>query len=85
MESLKKPARKPGVPNLDARLSHRDSADREGVHDPVALTRRRIRKALTGTRDEILDYEAVSGTMSAHTQDGTRAFVEKRKPQFQGH
>lgn len=34
-----------------------------------------------------LDYEGVAGTMSADTQDvreGTRAFIEKRKPVFKG-
>jgi 2-(1,2-epoxy-1,2-dihydrophenyl)acetyl-CoA isomerase len=54
----------------------------------VDLARRCIHKSLTSTLDEILDYEAVAGTMSAHTADareGTKAFVEKRKPQFKGH
>ena len=46
-----------------------------------------LAKALTSTLDEILDYEAVAATMSAHTEDareGTMAFVEKRKPEFKG-
>jgi 2-(1,2-epoxy-1,2-dihydrophenyl)acetyl-CoA isomerase len=53
----------------------------------VDLARRCIHKALNSTLDEILDYEAVAGTMSAHTVDareGTKAFVEKRKPVFKG-
>jgi 2-(1,2-epoxy-1,2-dihydrophenyl)acetyl-CoA isomerase len=53
----------------------------------VDLARRCIHKSLTSTLDEILDYEAVAGTMSAHTRDakeGTQAFVEKRKPHFTG-
>ncbi len=53
----------------------------------VDLARRFVYKALTSTLDEMLDYEAVASTMSAHTRDareGTRAFVEKRKPKFEG-
>jgi 2-(1,2-epoxy-1,2-dihydrophenyl)acetyl-CoA isomerase len=53
----------------------------------IDLARRCIHKALTSNLDEILDYEAVAGTMSAHTQDaqeGTKAFIEKRKPKFKG-
>lgn len=54
----------------------------------VDLARRFVYKALTSTLDEMLDYEAVAATMSAHTADareGTSAFVEKRKPEFKGH
>ncbi len=53
----------------------------------VDLARRFIHKSLTSTLDEMLDYEAVAATMSAHTEDareGTSAFVEKRKPVFKG-
>lgn len=53
----------------------------------VDLARRFIHKSLTSTLDEMLDYEAVASTMSAHTEDareGTAAFVEKRKPVFRG-
>jgi 2-(1,2-epoxy-1,2-dihydrophenyl)acetyl-CoA isomerase len=53
----------------------------------VDLARRCVHKALRATLDEMLDYEAVAGTMSAHTADareGTAAFVEKRKPKFTG-
>lgn len=53
----------------------------------VDLARRFIHKALTSNLDEMLDYEAVASTMSAHTQDareGTQAFLEKRKPAFKG-
>ncbi|MCC7077228.1 MAG: enoyl-CoA hydratase/isomerase family protein [Acidimicrobiia bacterium] len=53
----------------------------------VDLARRFVHKALTSTLDEMLDYEAVAATMSAHTADareGTSAFVEKRKPKFEG-
>ncbi len=53
----------------------------------IDLARRFIHKSLTSTLDEMLDYEAVAATLSAHTADareGTRAFIEKRKPEFQG-
>ena len=53
----------------------------------VDLARRCVYKALTGTLDEILDYEAVAGTITANTADaaeGTKAFVEKRKSVFHG-
>ncbi len=53
----------------------------------VDLARRFIYKSLNSNLDEMLDYEAVAATMSAHTLDareGTRAFVEKRKPKFEG-
>ncbi len=53
----------------------------------IDLARRCIHKSLTATLDEILDYEAVAGTLSSATEDareGTRAFVEKRKPKFIG-
>lgn len=53
----------------------------------VDLARRFVHKALTSTLDEMLDYEAVAAVLSAHTEDareGTKAFVEKRKPEFKG-
>lgn len=60
----------------------------EGPSVAVDLARRFVYKALTSNLDEMLDYEAVAATMSAHTADareGTSAFVEKRKPEFKGH
>ncbi|MDH3212173.1 MAG: enoyl-CoA hydratase-related protein [Myxococcales bacterium] len=54
----------------------------------IDLARRFIHKSLTSTLDEMIDYEAVAATMSSHTKDareGTRAFLEKRKPKFEGH
>jgi 2-(1,2-epoxy-1,2-dihydrophenyl)acetyl-CoA isomerase len=53
----------------------------------VDLARRFIYKSLTSTLEEMIDYEAVAATLSAHTEDareGTQAFVQKRKPQFKG-
>jgi len=60
----------------------------KGPSVAVDLARRFIHKSLTSTLDEMLDYEAVASTMSAHTRDaeeGTSAFVEKRKPEFKGY
>ncbi len=60
----------------------------KGPSVAVDLARRFIHKSLTSTLDEMLDYEAVAATMSAHTADareGTSAFVEKRPPVFKGH
>jgi 2-(1,2-epoxy-1,2-dihydrophenyl)acetyl-CoA isomerase len=60
----------------------------QGPSVAVDLARRFIHKSLTSTLDEMIDYEAVAATMSAHTKDakeGTRAFQEKRKPEFEGH
>ena len=54
----------------------------------VDLARRFIHKSLTSNLDEMIDYEAVAATLSAHTSDareGTSAFVEKREPEFKGH
>ena len=59
----------------------------QGPSVAVDLARRFIHKSLTSTLDEMLDYEAVAATMSAHTADareGTSAFVEKRQPRFEG-
>ena len=54
----------------------------------VDLARRFIHKSLTSTLEEMIDYEAVAATMSAHTADareGTSAFLEKRKAVFKGY
>jgi 2-(1,2-epoxy-1,2-dihydrophenyl)acetyl-CoA isomerase len=53
----------------------------------VDLARRFIHKSLGSSLEDMIDYEAVAATMSAHTEDareGTRAFVDKRKPEFRG-
>jgi 2-(1,2-epoxy-1,2-dihydrophenyl)acetyl-CoA isomerase len=59
----------------------------QGPSVAIDLARRFIHKSLTSTLDEILDYEAVAATMSAATYDareGTKSFLEKRKPEFKG-
>lgn len=60
----------------------------QGPSVAVDLARRCVYKAVNGgTLEEILDYEAVAGTITANTADaaeGTRSFVEKRKPVFKG-
>ena len=54
----------------------------------VDMARRLIHMSQVCTLEEILDYEAVAGTMVASAQDakeGTLAFMEKRKPVFTGY
>ena len=71
---------------LEAALEYARKLAR-GPSVAVDLARRFVHKALVSTLDEMLDYEAVAATMSAHTEDareGTKAFVEKRKPEFKG-
>jgi 2-(1,2-epoxy-1,2-dihydrophenyl)acetyl-CoA isomerase len=53
----------------------------------VDMARRLIHMSQVCTLEEILDYEAVAGTMVASTFDakeGTTAFMEKRKPVYRG-
>ena len=60
----------------------------QGPSVAVDLARRFIHKSLTSTLDEMLDYEAVASTLSSATRDareGTRSFLEKRKPEFKGY
>ena len=60
----------------------------QGPSVAVDIARRCVYKAANGaTLEEILDYEAVAGTITANTADaaeGTKSFVEKRKPVFKG-
>jgi 2-(1,2-epoxy-1,2-dihydrophenyl)acetyl-CoA isomerase len=60
----------------------------KGPSVAIDLARRFIHKALTSNLDEMLDYEAVAAVLSAYTRDareGTQAFIQKRKPQYQGY
>ncbi len=53
----------------------------------IDMARRLIYMSQVSTLEEILDYEAVAGTMTASTLDakeGTAAFLEKRKPVYRG-
>ncbi len=59
-----------------------------GASVAVDLARRFIHKSLSSTLDEMLDYEAIAGTVSAATRDareGTQSFLDKRKPKFEGY
>jgi 2-(1,2-epoxy-1,2-dihydrophenyl)acetyl-CoA isomerase len=71
---------------LQAALAYAKKLAR-GPSVAIDLGRRFIYKALNSSLDDMLDYEAVAGTMTAHTADareGTSAFIEKRKPEFKG-
>ncbi len=53
----------------------------------VDMARRLVYMSQTSTLEQMLDYEAVVGTMVASTLDakeGTAAFLEKRKPAYRG-
>ncbi len=53
----------------------------------VDMARRLIHRSQYATLEDILDYEAVAGTMVASAFDareGTQAFLEKRKPVYRG-
>ncbi|MEB2345760.1 MAG: enoyl-CoA hydratase-related protein [Deltaproteobacteria bacterium] len=72
--------------DLEAALAYARELAR-GPSVAIDLARRFVWKSLRASLDEMLDYEAVASTLSAHTEDareGTRAFVEKRKPVFRG-
>lgn len=59
----------------------------KGPSVAIDLARRFIWKGLTSTLEEMLDYEAVAATLSSATEDareGTKSFIEKRKPVFKG-
>ena len=72
---------------LDAAMAYAKKLA-QGPSVAVDLARRCVYKAANGaTLEEILDYEAVAGTITANTADaaeGTKSFVEKRKPVFKG-
>ena len=71
---------------LNAALAYaKEIAQRASV--AVDMARRLIHMSQVCTLEEILDYEAVAGTMVASTLDakeGTTAFMEKRKPVYRG-
>lgn len=59
----------------------------KGPSVAVDLARRFIYKSLVSTAEEMYDYEGVAAVMSAMTEDareGTRSFIEKRRPKYSG-
>lgn len=71
---------------LDAAMAYaRTLACRASV--AVDISRRLVHMSEESTLEEMLDYEAIAGVAVASTWDaseGTRAFMEKRKPVFKG-
>jgi 2-(1,2-epoxy-1,2-dihydrophenyl)acetyl-CoA isomerase len=58
-----------------------------GASVAVDLNRRFVYRALTTTLDDMLDYDAITSTLTTATSDakeGTQSFLEKRDPQFKG-
>lgn len=53
----------------------------------IGLIKKMLNKSATSTLDEMLDYEAYAQEIAGSSEDykeGVTAFLEKRKPQFQG-
>lgn len=53
----------------------------------IGLIKKMLNKSATGTLDEMLEYEAYCQEIAGSTQDhqeGVKAFLEKRKPEFSG-
>jgi len=53
----------------------------------IGLIKKMLQKSATSSLDEMLDYEAYCQEIAGGTDDykeGTKAFVEKRKPNFLG-
>ena len=60
----------------------------QGPSVAIDLARRCVLKSLNATLEEILDYEAVAGTMTSSTADareGMLSMLEKRKGAFRGY
>lgn len=73
--------------DLEAALEYAKLLAR-GPSVAIDMSRRLIHMSQSLTLEEMLDYEAVAGTMTASTLDakeGTAAFLEKRKPEYKGH
>ena len=72
---------------LDAAVTEYTDYFSKAPTKAIGIIKKMLNKSATSTLDEMLDYEAYSQETAGSTydhQEGVKAFLEKRKPQFLG-